>query len=183
MELTTKAEPILCEIKGLGGFCVSSFSTLGRRQMKMAKPTDWKTQALPSKRTTIRLDQTFSPQEMKRIRRGLVPEQMEDKWFIYWKDDTLFFHRSWTGFCIYVVRFATDGDTYRMIEADVNRDPAQYKETSDERDAEKISYLVDVLLLHQEAVFPSDEPSSKKQVLMNWSQVGRAMLGQHPNDE
>ena len=22
---------------------------------------------------------------------------MEDKWFIYWKDDALFFHRSWTG--------------------------------------------------------------------------------------
>jgi predicted nuclease with RNAse H fold len=28
MELTTKAEPILCELKELGGFCVSSFSTL-----------------------------------------------------------------------------------------------------------------------------------------------------------
>ena len=41
-----------------------------------------------------------------------------------------------------------------MIEADVNRDPEQYKETSDKRDAEMISYLVDTLLLHQEAVFP-----------------------------
>jgi len=29
MELTTKAEPIFGEFKGLGGFCVSSFSTLG----------------------------------------------------------------------------------------------------------------------------------------------------------
>lgn len=151
--------------------------------MKTAKPTDWKTQVLPSMRINIHLDRIFSPQEMKCIFRGLVPEQMEDKWFIYWKDDTLFFHRSWTGFCIYVVRFAADGDTYRMIEADVNRDPAQYKGTSDERDAEKISYLVDVLLLHQETVFPSDEPSSKKQALMNWNQVGRAMLGQHPSDE
>ena len=151
--------------------------------MKMAKPTDWKIQALPSKRTTIRLEQTFSPQEMKRIRRGLVPEQMEDKWFICWKDDILFFHRSWTGFCIYVVRFAAEGDRYKMIEADVNRDPEQYNEASDERDAERISYLVDVLLLHQEAVFPSDKPSSEKQALMNWSQAGRAMLGQHPNNE
>ena len=70
-----------------------------------------------------------------------------------------------------------------MIEADVNRDPEQCKEASDERDTEMISYLVDVLLLHQEAVFPSDQPSSEKQAIMNWSQVGRAMLGQHPNDE
>jgi hypothetical protein len=32
MELTTKAEPILGKIKGLGGFCVSSFSTLRLRK-------------------------------------------------------------------------------------------------------------------------------------------------------
>ena len=151
--------------------------------MRTAKPTDWTTEALPSKRITIRLDRTFSPQEMKSIRRGLIPEQMEDKWFIYWKDDTLFFHRSWTGYCIYVVRFAAVGDGCRMFEADVNRDPEQYRETSDERDAEMISFLVDVLLLQAESIFPSDEPSSEIQALMNWSQVGRAMLGQHPDDE
>ena len=151
--------------------------------MKAAKPADWKTEALPRMRTTIRLDRTFLPQEMRSIRRGLVPEQMEDKWFIYWKDDTLFFHRSWTGICIYVIHFAAAGDRYRMLAADVNRDPEQYSETSDERDAEMISYLVDVLLLRRDAVFPNDEPSPEKQALTNWSQVGRAMLGQHPDDE
>ena len=150
--------------------------------MRTAKPTDWKTEALPAKRTTIRLDRVFLPQEMQHIRGGLVPDQMEDKWFIYWKDDTLYFHRSWTGFCIYVVHFAAEGDSWRMLAADVNRDPDQYRETSDARDVEMISYLVDVLLLHQEAVFPSDEPSSEKQALMKWSQVGRAMFGQHPDD-
>ncbi|MFQ5430684.1 MAG: hypothetical protein ACE5E1_10275, partial [Phycisphaerae bacterium] len=120
-------------------------------------------------------------QETKRIRKGLIPKQMEDKWFIYWKDDVLFFHRSWTGFCIYAVRFSVEGDGCRMIEATVNRDPEQYKATSDERDAEMISYLVDVLLLRREAVFPSDEPSAEKQALILWGQVGRAMLGQHPD--
>lgn len=70
-----------------------------------------------------------------------------------------------------------------MLAADVNRDPEQYSETSDERDAEMISYLVDVLLLRRDAVFPNDEPSPEKQALTNWSQVGRAMLGQHPDDE
>ena len=107
--------------------------------MKTAKQSDWKTEALPKKRSTFPLDRAFSPEEMVRIRRGLVPWQMEDKWFIYWKDDTLFFHRSWTGFCIYMVRFAAAGDSYKMLEADVNRDPEQYKETSNERDAEMIS--------------------------------------------
>ncbi|KHD11831.2 hypothetical protein PN36_16130 [Candidatus Thiomargarita nelsonii] len=127
------------------------------------------------------LDRTFSPEEMKRIRRGVVPEEMEDKWFIYWENERLYFHRSWTGFCIYVVRFTTEGDSCKMIEAYVNRDTEQYKETSDEIDAQMISYLVDVLLLHQQAIFPSDEPSPDKMALMSWSQVGRAMLNQHPN--
>src|SRR3990172_9038411 len=151
--------------------------------MKAATPSDWRTEALPSKRTTICLDRSFSSHDMKRIRKGLVPEQMEDKWFIYWKDGSLFFHRSCTGFCVYIARFASAGDSYRMIEADVNRDPEQYSELSDERDARMISYLVDVLLLQQEAVFPSDDPSSEKQALMNWSQVGRAMLGEHPKGD
>jgi hypothetical protein len=70
-----------------------------------------------------------------------------------------------------------------MIEADANRDPEQYKETGDKRGAEMSLYLIDVLLLHQYAVFPGDDPSSEKLALLKWSQVGRAMLGQHPNDK
>jgi hypothetical protein len=59
----------------------------------------------------------------------------------------------------------------------------QYKETNDKRGAEMNSYLIDALLLHQYAVFPGDDPSSEKLALLKWSQVGRAMLGQHPNDK
>ena len=116
---------------------------------------------------------------MRQIRLGLIPEAMEDKWFVYWRDDTLFFHRSWTGICIYVARFVADGDGHRMIEAEVNRDPQQYKETRDQRDAEIISYLIDVLLLRRDAAFPSDEPSPETRALMQWSLIGRAMLGNH----
>jgi len=151
--------------------------------MEAANPTDWKTEKLPSKRTLIQLDRTFSKQEMKRIRNGLVPEQQEDKWFVYWKENTLFFHRSWTGYCVYVVRFATEGKNFRMVEADVNRDSKQYSETDDGRDAEMISYLIDVLLLHQMANLPCDETNPEQHTLMQWSLVGRAMLGQHPQNE
>jgi hypothetical protein len=114
---------------------------------------------------------------------GLVPEEMEDKWFIYWQDDALFFHRSWTGFCVYIVRFSPEGDGHRMVQADLNRDPEQYGGTSDEHDARMISYLIDLLLLRQEAAFPTDEADPQKHALMAWSQVGRAMLGHHPRQE
>lgn len=151
--------------------------------MKTAKQTDWKTEVLPSKRTTIALNRRFSSIDIRKIRAGLVPQQMEDKWFVFWERDALYFHRSWTGHCLYVVRFVKDGDSCVMIEADVNRDPKQYKETSDERDAEMISYLIDVLLLRQYAVFPSNDPSLDRRVIMEWGLVGRAMFGQHPNDK
>jgi hypothetical protein len=151
--------------------------------MKIAKQTDWQTKELPPKRITIALNRIFCSSEIDRLRAGLVPEQMEDKWFVYWLNDVLIFHRSWTGFCIYVVRFAKQDECYRMVEADVNRDPEQYRQTNDAYDAEMISYLIDVLLLHQEGIFPSDESSPEKNAIAQWSQVGRAMLGQHPQQE
>jgi hypothetical protein len=51
------------------------------------------------------------------------------------------------------------------------------------RDAEIISYLIDVLLLRQHAVLPTDDASIERQALMGWSLVGRAMFGQHPYDK
>ena len=138
---------------------------------------------MPEKRTTIPLNRRFSSEEIKRIRKGLIPQQQEDKWFIYWDNDRLFFHRSWTGFCVYIVQFESTGDIWRMVGAEVNRDPTQYSETSDEIDTELVSYLIDVLLLHRAAEFPTNEFSADKRAIMNWSQVGRAMLGEHPDDD
>jgi hypothetical protein len=47
--------------------------------MRTAKQKDWKTEALPSKHATIALDRRFSSTDMRKIRMGLVPQQMEDK--------------------------------------------------------------------------------------------------------
>ena len=149
---------------------------------KQAEPGDWRTKALPDRHTTLRLDRAFSSQEVERIRLGVIPVQMEDKWFIYWKDDSLYFHRSWTGFCVFIVRFAAEGRCWRMVEADVNRDPEQYEETNDDRDAALISCLVDRLLLHRPAEFPAFDLPADQQVLMQWSLIGRALQGEHPSD-
>lgn len=144
---------------------------------KAAEFGDWKTEAMPPAHAPIALDRVFLPAEMVAIRLGVIPEEMEDKWFVYWLDDTLHFHRSWTGFCIYAVRFAAEGDCHRMVAADVNRAPDQYSETDDGRDAEMISYLIDTLLLGRFVEYPSHESDPGTQALAAWSQVGRAMFG------
>ena len=40
---------------------------------------------------------TFTPKEYARLREGLIPRAMEDKWFVYYDQPYLYFHRSWTG--------------------------------------------------------------------------------------
>lgn len=114
---------------------------------KRAGPADWETKSLPAERTTIVLDRVFSQSEMDRIRVGVIPEVMEERWFIYWRDKTLYFHRSWTGFCIYVVRFVRQDEVWRMVRAEVNRDHEQYQGMDDDDDVELISDLIDILLL------------------------------------
>ena len=40
---------------------------------------------------------------MRKLQEGLIPESMEDKWFVYFEDPFLYFHRSWTGTPVYRV--------------------------------------------------------------------------------
>jgi len=155
----------------------------GSKRNRPAEPADLDIRPLPDKHTLVPLDRRFTAQEMQRIRMGLIPRQMEDKWFIYWCDGRLFRHRSWTGLCIYVVRFSCEQGACVMTEAKVNRDPAQYKATDDARDAALISYLIDVLLLRRPAAYPADASSGEQAALAQWSLIGRAMLGDQADEE
>jgi hypothetical protein len=62
---------------------------------------DWQTEPMPEQRARIDLDLRFTRREMAKIKRGVIPEEMEDKWFIFFENDTLFCQRSWAGFCVY----------------------------------------------------------------------------------
>lgn len=149
--------------------------------MKPALPNDWNTKPLPERFSVIALDREFSEEEMPYIKAGLIPQEMEDKWFIYWKDSELYFHRSWTGICLFVARFVREDKTgWRMVEAQANRDQEQYGETSDSRDAQLIFYLIDLLLLRRPASYPSRSNDPAERTMANWAMVGRAMLGQGP---
>ena len=57
--------------------------------MKQATSTSWKTEPLPEQRTTISFDRPFSQQEMRDIQMGVVPVEMEDKWFIFYEEPCL----------------------------------------------------------------------------------------------
>ncbi len=148
--------------------------------MQSATKSDWTTAPMPKRRAVLPLEEHFEPAEVEAMRRGVIPDEMEDKWFIYWCRNRLYFHRSWTGICVYVVQFKCDEAGGTAVGALANRDPEQYLETDDERDRAMVLFLIDVLLLHRPGEFPSAEPSDTKRALMQWSQVGRAGIGKGP---
>ncbi|MBD8574777.1 hypothetical protein IFR09_14390 [Pseudomonas syringae] len=112
-------------------------------------PSDWKTQPLPALYVTLPLDFTLTAEETVAARRGLIPQQMEDKWFFYFIDDTLYQHRSWTGNCMYQVHFIPHEGGLRATHAEVNRDPEQYKNVDDAEDIERIEMLTRYLVRTQ----------------------------------
>ena len=109
---------------------------------------------------------------------ALLPQQMEDKWFIYFEDDWLYFHRSWTGTCIYAVRLSAAGAGKKVVEAWVNRDPGQYKKADDRYDTEILGYLVERLLLGRRVSFLG-EPLDRSDSVLRHNVVGHARA----NDE
>ncbi len=107
---------------------------------------------MPEKTTTISLGHVFSTEQLALMQHGLIPQRIEDKWFVFYEEHRLCFHRSWTGNCIYVVYFHDTGSEIRATYADVNRDPEQYGETDDQRDRELVLELMHALLLQKAAV-------------------------------
>lgn len=95
-----------------------------------AKRSSWFTHPLPEKRELLPFhlyfQRPFSQEEFKKICLGHMPADMDDRWFIFFENDWLYFHRSWTGYCMYQLRFEQQGLSYHVKEAWVNRDINQY---------------------------------------------------------
>ena len=108
-----------------------------------AKREDWKSLPMPAATARLSLERAYSNEEFLRISQGSIPRKMEDKWFIYFDDSWLFFHRSWTGFCIFRARFEHTGEKYVLAEAWVNCDGSQYRGNGDDYDARLLGNLLD----------------------------------------
>lgn len=120
-----------------------------------ATSASWKIKPLPDERAPLPYQRRFSAAEHARLVRGLVPVEMEDKWFIYLEDGLLRLHRSWTGACIYGVRLEVEGEESVVKEAWVSRATDDYTRTDDAYDARLLSFLIERLLLGNSQVpFP-----------------------------
>jgi hypothetical protein len=96
----------------------------------------------------------YSRDEYERLREGVVPGQMEDKWFIFFEEPFLFFHRSWTGQPVYRVRLVESASGYRAEEAAWAGELASGNEDQVPYQAALLNFLVDNFLLGRSTPFP-----------------------------
>lgn len=107
--------------------------------MKVAEKSDWNTVDMPAQHAVFSFQRHFTEAQMKTLRHGFIPLEMEDKWFRYMEENTLFIHRSWTGYCIYKITFSPSG-IHTVV---ANRDPEQYSCASIAQDVERLNELMD----------------------------------------
>ena len=119
-----------------------------------AKKNSWKTLPMPDTPAELKFNRSFTKEEYVHLSKGLTPHEMEDKWFIFMEKDCLYFHRSWTGFCIYQLKIIPDGEKYTVNEVFVNSKQNQYKRISKNYDIAILDFLIDNLLLGKLNPFP-----------------------------
>lgn len=123
--------------------------------MEKATRDSWKNvKSISEKHTHLNLKRIFTEEEFEKISLGLIPEAMEDKWFIFLEDNTLYFYRSWTGECIYQITFIKQENSYFPKETLVCRDSEKYQFTSDSYDEKLLLFLIENLLLGKNTPFP-----------------------------
>lgn len=109
---------------------------------KVATRDSWKTTPMSPERAELPLDLHLTPNEFEHLKCGSIPKQMEDKWFVFHEDGWVFFHRSWTGYCVYQVRFERIDDEYVVAEGWVTRDSKEYNNNDIEKDVRQLSLLL-----------------------------------------
>jgi len=87
----------------------------------IAKKTDWDTEDMPKEQGSFVLRRHFSAEEIESLKCGNVPQEMEDKWFWYMEGNTLYAHRSWSGNCIFTIRFDFGTDEH-LVTVNQNRE-------------------------------------------------------------
>ena len=127
---------------------MSELTRVQRQMLNELKP-------MPEQRARLDGAMEFSPDEYARLTLGHMSRDMDDKWDALLEDDWLYWHRSWTGNCVYQTRIERRDDRFVTAETWVNRDPQQYNFTDDRYDAALLAFLIDNFLLGKRTPFPT----------------------------
>lgn len=103
----------------------------------IVKKSDWKTQEMPEKNVTYSIKNELNEKQLEKLKHGFLPRDMDHHWFYYYEDGKVYFHRSWTGNCIFIVEIKDD-----ELVVTANRDESQYKVKTVEGDVKTLNLLL-----------------------------------------
>jgi hypothetical protein len=121
----------------------------------------WKTKPLPEQFARLELDGVISAEHIPQLLQGYVPHTPQDKWFIFYEANWLYFHRATSGSCIFQLRVEPNDDHLIAPYVHVNRDPTQYRTIDDNYDVEMMAYLIDRYLFGRNTPFPTPSRFNK----------------------
>jgi len=124
---------------------------ISNTQTSHAVSSNWKIEPFGDV-TEIPYDAEFSASEFEQINVGLIPQAMEDKWFVFYENETLFFHRSWTGQAVFKVKLKASSDGFVVSQALIST--AMLKMWDKVYCAAMLEFLIDNLLLGKSISFP-----------------------------
>lgn len=145
-----------------------------------ATQADWENQPLRGRYSTVPLNLVFDSQQFALLRMGFIPNEQNDKWFSYFADNVLYQHRSWTGICIDRIYFEPyEGGGMIATHAEVNRNRAEYGETDDKADIQRIREMLAYLATPKEVL---QRALSWKDYLNGFSMAFQPNYLGNPND-
>jgi hypothetical protein len=116
--------------------------------------TSWKRESF-KKGVPLPYQAAFDSEQFARLKTGLIPREMEDKWFIYYEEPHLFLHRSWTGQPVYRLTLKNVPTGAEVIEALWSKDLADASKLNFDYQVRLLDFLVSNLLLGQAKPFPA----------------------------
>lgn len=115
---------------------------------KKATRESWKVEPCPPEREALDLQLVFTDAEGERLILGHIPTDMDDKWFIFCEAGWLYFHRSWTGHCIYGMKLDASPVGVRVAQCWASRDRNQYSSPGVEAEKKLIAQVISAKLLY-----------------------------------
>ena len=102
----------------------------------------WQALDMPELHEEFELGLAITAKEKELLELGHIPDAMEDHWFMYYEDDVVHYHRSWTGICIFEARVEPSDEGYVVSRVRVNRDPEEHGNNDIDYDKQVLSELI-----------------------------------------
>lgn len=126
----------------------------GDVSLVIATRNSWEREQYDGPFRNLSYELLITDKERIRIERGVVPVEMEDKWFVFFENPFLFFHRSWTGHLIYQVEIRDLPAGPTVCSANVVDDGRLYRRRADEYEVLFLDFLIRGFILGQPVPFP-----------------------------